>query len=511
MIRSPDDTGSTLINQTFRGRGFRHKAWMVSEVNTVAKILTDDAHWCCAHQHATARGFVIPDPIRKVPHNLAALDFAILLLLILLNGLFAMSELAIVSSRTSRLQTRADEGSSGARAALALAENPTRILSTVQIGITLIGIITGYYGGARLSGPLAKMLRKLPFIDTHAQQIALILVLMVVTYLSLIVGELVPKRLALQNPEAIATLVAPPMTLLSVLTAPIVWFLSVSSDFAIRMLGIRDSNEPEVTEEEIQLMLRQGADAGVFEEYEHAMVRGIFDIGERSASELMTPRHRIQFIDLEDSREEQEVVMRRSPHSYYPVCEGSSDNVVGIVATRDLWRRQISGEPTGIRETMVPALFVPEIAPIVKVADSMRHQSAPLAIVVDEYGGVEGMITFNDILSDLVGEIDDPHRTNVRGGVQREDGSWLLDGVFPAHEVREILEIETLPGEDEGRFETVAGFVMDQLGRIPSVAESFTWDRFRFEVMDMDGIRIDKVLVSEVPEDDDPDGSGDAG
>ena len=442
---------------------------------------------------------------------MAALDLAILLLLILLNGVFAMSELAIVSSRTSRLQTRADEGSSGAKAALALAEDPTRILSTVQIGITLIGIVTGYFGGARLSGPLATLLRKLPFIDTYAQQIALIVVLVVVTYLSLIVGELVPKRLALQNPEAIATLVAPPMTFLAKLTSPIVWFLSISSDAAIKALGIQDSNEPEVTEEEIELMLRQGAEAGVFEAYEHAMVRGIFDFGDRSASELMTPRHLIQFVNVADSREEQEAVMRSSPHSYYPVCDGSSDNVVGIVATRDLWRRQISGESTDIRDAMVPALFVPEISPIVKVADSMRHQGAPMAIVVDEYGGVEGLVTFNDILSDLVGEIDDPHRTNVRGGVQRDDGSWLLDGVFPAHEVREILDLDSLPGENEGRYETIAGFVMDQLEHIPTVAESFTWGGYIFEVVDMDGIRIDKVLVSKVTDDDDPDGTGDAG
>ncbi len=422
-----------------------------------------------------------------------------------------MSELAIVSSRTSRLQTRADEGSSGAKAALALAEDPTRILSTVQIGITLIGIVTGYFGGARLSGPLATLLRKLPFIDTYAQQIALIVVLVVVTYLSLIVGELVPKRLALQNPEAIATLVAPPMTFLAKLTSPIVWFLSISSDAAIKALGIQDSNEPEVTEEEIELMLRQGAEAGVFEAYEHAMVRGIFDFGDRSASELMTPRHLIQFVNVADSREEQEAVMRSSPHSYYPVCDGSSDNVVGIVATRDLWRRQISGESTDIRDAMVPALFVPEISPIVKVADSMRHQGAPMAIVVDEYGGVEGLVTFNDILSDLVGEIDDPHRTNVRGGVQRDDGSWLLDGVFPAHEVREILDLDSLPGENEGRYETIAGFVMDQLEHIPTVAESFTWGGYTFEVVDMDGIRIDKVLVSRITDDDDPDGTGDAG
>jgi putative hemolysin len=427
---------------------------------------------------------------------LAGFELVIVSLLIVLNGVFAMSELAIVSSRTSRLQSRADDGSSGAKAALKLAEDPSRFLSTVQIGITLIGIVTGAFGGATLSGPLASILEHVPGISRYASQLSVLVVIAIITYLSLIVGELVPKRVALQNPEAIATLVAPAMALLSKLTAPLVAFLAISGDALIGLLGVKASTEPEVTEEEIQLMLRQGADAGVFEEYEHRMVTGIFDIGDRTASELMTPRHRIEFLDLAAGPEHNLHVMRESPHNFYPVCEGSTDNVVGIVSARELWRRHISSEPTEIREAMVPALFVPEIAPIVKVIDMMRHQSAPMAVVVDEYGGIEGLLTFNDVLSDLVGEIDDPDRTNIRGGVRRDDGSWLLDGIFPVHELRQILHIESLPGEEEGRYETVGGFVMDQLGSIPDAADSFVFDTFRFEVVDMDGIRIDKVLVT---------------
>lgn len=437
-------------------------------------------------------------PNRKVPIQLAGLELVIVLLLIILNGVFAMSELAIVSSRTSRLQSRADEGSSGARAALKLAQDPSRFLSTVQIGITLIGIVTGAFGGARLAGPFSDFLEKIPGVGSYIAQLSLPLMIAFITYLSLIVGELVPKRLALQNPEAIATLVAPGMALLSKITAPLVAFLAISGDFLIRVLGVKASTEPEVTEEEIQLMLREGADAGVFEEYEHRMVTGIFDIGDRTASELMTPRHRIEFLDLAAGAEHNLNVMRESPHNFYPVCEGSTDNVVGVISTRELWRRSISGEPTDIREAMVPALFVPEIAPIVKVIDMMRHQSASMAVVVDEYGGIEGLLTFNDVLSDLVGEIDDPDRTNIRGGVRRDDGSWLFDGIFPVHELREILDIESLPGEEEGRYETLGGFVMDQLGNIPDAADSFVFESFRFEVVDMDGIRIDKVLVSPV-------------
>lgn len=226
------------------------------------------------------------------------------------------------------------------------------------------------------------------------------------------------------------------------------------------------------------------------------MVAGVFDIGDRNASEVMTPRHRMDYLDLAQPDEVNYKRMAERPHNFYPVCAGSTDNVVGVVATRELWRRQVSGESTDIRDAMEPALFVPEIAPMLAIIDQMRERRSAIAIVIDEYGGVEGLLTFNDVLSDLVGEIDDPNRTNVKGGVRRDDGSWLLDGVFPAHEFRELFGIDTLPGEDEGRFETIAGFLMDQLGHIPAAAESLAWNGYRFEVVDMDGVRIDKILVT---------------
>lgn len=426
----------------------------------------------------------------------ALVNLVIVLLLIVVNGLLAMSELAIVSARTARLQQRAAEGNRGAQAALALADNPNRFLSAVQIGITLIGIVNGAFGGATLSRPLANQLAKIPGLEGAADQVAAIVVVALITYLSLVIGELVPKRIALQQAEAVAVLVARPMTALGRAASPLVHFLAISGDAVLRLLGVRASSEPEITEEEIELLIRQGAEAGIFHHSERAMVEGVFDIGDRSAAELMTPRHRIAFLDVAQPEEATRQVMADSPHNVYPVCEGSTDNVLGIVSSRELWRRHISGEPTDIRAALEPALFVPEIAPILTVIDQMRHQRAPMAIVVDEYGGIEGLLTFNDVLSDVVGEIDDPHQTNVRGGVQRDDGSWLLDGVFPVHELRELFDIESLPGEDEGRFETVGGFVMDQLGHIPDVAEAFVLNGFRYEVIDMDGFRIDKVLVA---------------
>lgn len=441
---------------------------------------------------------------------MAGFQFLVLLLLLVLNGVLSMSELAVVSARTSRLQQRAANNVRGAQAALDLAENPNRFLSTVQIGITLIGIVTGAFGGATLSGPLSNLLAGIPGLGPYSDQVSVLVVVVFITYLSLLIGELVPKRLALQQPESVACLVAPAMTPLSRIASPVVSLLAISSDIMIRLLGVKASDEPAVTEEEVDLLLQQGAEAGIFHESERAMVAGVFDIGDRSANELMTPRHAIDFLDLQQPDEVNHRVMAERPHNFYPVRDGSSDNVVGVVATRELWRRQVNGEPTDLRAAMEPALFVPEIASILPIIDQMRHQRSSIAIVIDEYGGVEGLLTLNDVLSDVVGEIDDPHRTNVKGGVRRDDGSWLLDGVFPVHELRELFDIDDVPGEKEGRFETLGGFVMDQLGSIPSPADSFSWNDYRFEVVDMDGIRIDKVLVTlNTPgEEGDQDGDG---
>lgn len=429
---------------------------------------------------------------------MAVVQIVILLLLIVLNGLLSMSELAIVSARTSRLQQRAADNVRGAQAAINLAEHPARFLSAVQIGITLIGIVTGVFGGATLAGPLASVLDHIPGVKAYSEPVSVIVVVAVITYLSLVIGELAPKRIALQQAENVACLVAPAMTTLSRVAAPLVTLLAWSNETVVRLLGISSSTEPEVTEEEIELLIAQGAEAGVFAESERDMVAGVFDIGDRTANELMTPRHRVAFLDLDRPDEWNWEVMASTNHNLYPVSQGSTDNVVGVVAARELWERHVTGRPTNLREAMTPALFVPEIAAIPRIIDQMRHHHTSMAIVVDEFGGIEGVITLNDVLSDVVGEIDDPGRTNLKGAVRRDDGSLLLDGVFPAHELRELVDIGDLPGENEGHFETVAGFLLDQMGHIPKAGESLQWDGYRFEVMDMDGIRIDKVLVSAI-------------
>ena len=431
---------------------------------------------------------------------MVVLQFTIVLLLIVCNGLLSMSELAVVSARTSRLQQMANDGSKGAQTAIQLAAEPNRFLSTVQIGITLIGVLTGAFGGATLSAPVGDLLGHVPGLESASDQLAVILVVITITYLSLVIGELVPKRLALQQPEKVASRVAPVMYAISVGTTPIVSFLSASNDFVLRILGVRNSEEPTVTEEEIRLLLQEGAEAGIFEESERMMVTGIFNIADRNAGEIMTPRHMVDYLDLEESDEWNRQQMIDHPHTLYPVASGSLDNVQGIVASRDFWHRTLAGESVAIPDVMKPALFIPQLAPMLDVTEQMRLQQAPMAIVIDEYGGMIGLLTFNDLVSDIIGELDVSHPDGYKGAILRDDGSWLLDGILPAHEMRELLEIRELPGEQEGRFETVGGFIMDQLGHIPTAGDKCEVDGFRYEVMDMDGNRVDKVLATAIPQ-----------
>ena len=425
-----------------------------------------------------------------------ALNLAIVLFLIILNGILAMSELAIVSARPNRLKQMADNGNKGARAAIQLGEDPSKFLSTVQIGITLIGIINGAFGGATLSEPVGNLLAKIPGMESWSNRVAGIAVVLLITYLSLIIGELVPKQLALQRAESAASLVAPAMRTLATVTAPVVWFLSISNEFVLKLLRANEPDEPGVTEEEVKVLLMQATEAGVFERAEQEMVAGVFGLGDRTAGELMTPRHAIVFLDLDESKEENMTRMATTHFQVYPVCDGSTDNVVGVVSTRDLWHEYVSDGTVSIRETMRPALFVPEIAPVLSVLQQMRDNKAPIAVVIDEYGGVEGLLTVNDVIGSVVDEIGSHEGEDViEGAVRRDDGSWLVDGVLGAHEVREIFDIRKLEGEDEGRFETIGGFILDQLGHIPVEGEYVEVDGHRIEVIDMDGHRIDKVTI----------------
>jgi len=422
----------------------------------------------------------------------------ILVVLVLCNGLLAMSEMAIASSRKTRLQQWAEEGNARAAAALRLAEHPNRFLATVQIGITVIGIVTGFFGGAALSEPVAQQLARVPQLAPYSAAIAIFLVVGLITYLSLLIGELAPKRLALQNPERVAMLVAPVMTGLARVAAPVVWFLGVSSEFILRLLGARHAEDPPVTEEEIELLLQEGTAAGVFASAEHEMVEGVFDLGEREARELMTPRYRLVALDVEDPIDLNLRKMAESPHQVFPVYEGELDHLIGMAPVKKLWAASLDDQPIDLRALAEPALIVPESMPALEVLQRFRDRPDNTAMVVDEYGGIQGLLSLHDLLEAITGELA-PSLEQSQAWIQRADGSWLLDGALPVHEVRDRLELRPLPGEESGDFETLGGFVMSQLGRIPAVGDATDWDGLRFEVVDMDGRRVDRVLVSPEP------------
>lgn len=428
-----------------------------------------------------------------------SVEIVFILLLVVLNGIFAMSELAIVSARKVRLQQLANQGNNQARAALRLADSPNQFLSTVQIGITLIGTLAGAFGGATLSEKLAILLQQIPWFAANAQAIALFLVVLIISYLSLVIGELVPKRLALNNPEQIATAVAPSMRFLAKLTAPAVHLLSASTDLVLRLLGIGPSIEPQVTEEEIRILIEQGTEAGTFEEAEQDMLNRVFRLGDRRVSAMMTPRPEIIWLDLDDSAEINRQVIVDNPHSQFPVCQGELDNMLGIIRINDLLTRCMAGQPFDLTSSLGRPLYVPESTPGLKILELFKQTGTHIAIVVDEYGVIQGLVTLTDILEEIVGDIPSIDELEEPPMVQREDGSWLLDGMLPVEEFLELFDIEHLPKEQRGNYHTVGGFVVTQLGRIPSAADHFEWHNVRFEVMDMDGNRVDKVLVMLLP------------
>ncbi|MFM9107771.1 MAG: hemolysin family protein [Chloroflexota bacterium] len=424
------------------------------------------------------------------------MDLAIVLLLVILNGLLAASELAIVSARPARLRALADEGDRRAQAALDLAREPERFLSTVQIGITLIGILAGAFGGAALSGTVAGWLRAGGLGDRWADPLSVVRVVGLITYLSLVIGELAPKRLALLAPEAIALRAARPMTVLARFSAPAVTVLARSSDLVLRLLGARGSDDPPVTEEEVELLLQEGARHGVFAEAERALAQGVLDLGDRNAGELMTPRLRVTVLDLTLPEEENRRRIAQSPYSAYPVCEGSLDRVAGMVTLRALWEQAAAGGPLDLRSAMTPPLFVPERAPVLRVLEQFRATGNHRALVVDEYGGVEGILTMEDLLGAIAGDLDLARDGQGANAIRRADGSWSLDGALPAHEARELLAIETLPGEDDGEFETLAGFLLARLGRIPDPGDHVDWDGWRFTVAERQGNRVARVTAA---------------
>jgi putative hemolysin len=420
----------------------------------------------------------------------------VILLLILANGLFAMSEIAIVSARKIRLQQQAEEGDSGARTALALANDPGNFLSTVQIGITLVGIFAGAFGGATLATQLEPYLQGLPLIGPYSQQASVVVVVVLITYLSLVIGELVPKRIGLNNAEGIAARVAPSMRLLSRIASPLVALLSLSTDLIVRLLRVRASDEPAVTEEEIRMMIEQGTELGIFEPREEELVGQVFRLADQRINALITPRPEIISIDINDPTEEITQKLISSGHSRLPVTDGNLDNVIGFVLAKDILTQCLRDQPLDLHQILEPPLFVPEAMPALEVLDRFQSGRTKTALVLDEYGGLNGLATLNDIMSAIVGEVPDRHDKPEPEVVRREDGTWLLDGLLAIDQFKDLFDIDDLEDDRERYFQTLGGFVMTTLGHLPVSGDHFEWGQLRFEVVDMDGRRVDKVLVT---------------
>lgn len=429
----------------------------------------------------------------------ATLETLVIFLLILANGVFALSEIAVVSARKARLEQQAADGDARARAALELANDPGPFLSTVQIGITLVGILTGAVGGATLARGMARLLEQVPPLAPYSKALGLGIVVVAITFFSVILGELVPKRLALSSPERIAALVAGPMRLLAVVTKPAVVTLNTLTDLLLRLLGVRPTTEPPVTEEELRLLVRQATRAGVFEPVEQAMLGRVLRLGDRRVSTLMVPRTEIVWLDVEDPPEATRRKLLEERHSLFPVCEGGFDHVLGVVHARDLLAACLAGEPLDLRAALKAPHFVPEGTRALKLLEMFRQTGRHVALVVDEYGGTLGMVTPTDILEAIVGELPSLEELAEPEAVRREDGSWLIDGLMPVEEFKELFALRTLPNGEMDTYETLGGFIMTHLARIPTTGDHFSWGGLRFEVVDMDGHRVDKVLVTPEP------------
>ena len=434
------------------------------------------------------------------PRNPAMVDILIILGLIVLNGVFAMSEIAVVSSKRIRLQNLAENGSRGAQAALELADHPSRFLSTIQVGITLIGIFNGAFGEASLVAKLTPQLAELPVIGPYAREFALGFVVVAITFSSLILGELLPKRIAMQYPEMVASMIAAPMQWLSRMMGPFVKILTVTTEFLLRLLGLHSPKDETVTEEEIAGLLREGTDAGVFEKTEHEIVSRALRLDDLRVAALMTPRMDVHFIDIEDPLDVNLRKIASSSYNRFPVCKGDLSHIVGVVHAGSLFEQSIRGEPIDIAAVVQPPLFVPETVSAMQLLETLKKNRAELALVIDEYGEIEGIVTLSDVLGALVGDVSIIDQNHEVDGVQREDGTWLIDAGISFDRFRELLETDVrFPEEFAGTYHTLAGFVMTWLGHIPKISEHFEWESYRFEVVDMDRNRIDRLLVAKLP------------
>ena len=419
----------------------------------------------------------------------------LIFVLILANGFFAASEIAIVSSRKNRLAQRAEEGDKGAAAALRLAEQPNRFLSTVQVGITVISTLAGTFGGQRFVGALAEQFRGIPWLTAYADSLALFLFVLALSYLSLIIGELVPKRLALQGAENVARLVAPTMEMLSRLASPVVWFLTFSTDIVLRLLGRANAAEMPITEDDVIALVREGAEEGTVEASEQEFINSVFTFTDRTVRSLMTPRTQVVAVALDTPIEQVVQAITDSGYSRIPMFEETIDKVVGILHAKDLLRDWGMTAQIDLRQLLRQPLYLLESQRAVVAFQQLKQARSALAMVLDEYGQVAGVLSMEDMLEELVGDLQDEYDDIEEAVVKRDDGTYLVDGLLPFSEAVERLKLPVLEETRDGDFETFAGFLLSLLGRIPVVGEKTEWAEYTFEVVDMDGRRIDKILV----------------
>ena len=420
-------------------------------------------------------------------------DILIIIGLFIMNGVLAMTETALLAVRLARLQNLARDGDKKAQTAIKLAENPNQFLSTIQVGITLIDVMTGAIGGATLAFVVSGWFEKIPFLEPYSDSLGLFIVIGTITFFSIILGELVPKRLAIQQPERIASLMAKPMAIASGIMTPIVRFLSFCTNLVLRLIGVKDSNGPLVTEEEIQVLLDQGTQAGIFEESEHDMVQGVFSLNDRRLSSLLSPRSEITWLDVNDPPD---IVLKKiaeSPYSRLPVCRGGLDQILGVVKAKDVLLAEMERKSQRISDLLQPALFLPESAYASHALEMFREGESEIIFIIDEFGVVQGLVTIEDIVSEIIGEI----ANGEPQAIQRPDGSWLLDGLLPIEDFKTIFDLRDLPYED--KYDTLAGLILILMGRIPRPTDQHEWKGLRFEIMDMDGNRVDKVMVSMAP------------
>ncbi len=429
----------------------------------------------------------------------ATVEIFVVLILLLANGVLAMSEIAVVSARKTKLKNLAERGSKRAKAAIRLANEPALFLSTVQVGISLVGVVAGAFGGATIAHRLEPLIAVIPLVGPYAQGLSVSFVVLGITFLSLVLGELVPKQLALRNAEALAMLVARPMVYLSKVTYPLVALLTVSSNFLLRLIPKRLDEEPVITEDEVKLIIRQATEAGVVKKAEKDMIYGVLRLGDLQAVDLMTPRHEVAMLDLALPWHENLVRITEAGHTYYPVYETDPTNILGFVSVKDLYEEMAKGRQPNLRKAMVPPLFIPEKASALKVLERFKATKTHIGLVLDEHGAVEGLVSINDLVVGIVGEIPSSG-ADIQDPlvVTRDDGSLLVDGGISASDLKDLLNLKKLPGED-GSYSTLGGMTMARLGRIPKAGDSFRYRGYRFEIVDMDRLRVDKVLIAKIP------------